>query len=398
MYMKAIMYGAGSIGRGFIGALFSKIGYEVVFVDVNDSVVDTINREKTYPQVIANETQDINWITNIRAVNGKDADAVSDEIANADILATSVGAAVLKIIAPVIAQGLIKRWDKNPNSTFDILICENLMDADVLLCQYLLDALPETYHAMMEANLGIVETSIGRMVPPALPGSASIHPLAVRVEAYDFLPVDQAAFKGEIPKGDKIIPYSPFHYYLERKLYIHNMAHVTTAYLGKFAGLTYVHEAAKLLPIRMIVSECMAESAMALSKKYNIDYVELKQHMDDLLVRFKNPYLKDTLERVARDPVRKLQPSDRLVGAARNCEEMGIAPIYLAFSIALALYYLEDTDVPAFLEDTCKISKDEELFSHVLYFYDQLVNGLSSLDDIIFMIDERRSSVQGSII
>ena len=39
--MKAVMYGAGSIGRGFIGALFSEIGYEVVFIDVNDDVIHT---------------------------------------------------------------------------------------------------------------------------------------------------------------------------------------------------------------------------------------------------------------------------------------------------------------------------------------------------------------------
>lgn len=43
--MKAIMYGAGSIGRGFIGALFSDLGYEVVFIDVNDWLVDTMNTE-----------------------------------------------------------------------------------------------------------------------------------------------------------------------------------------------------------------------------------------------------------------------------------------------------------------------------------------------------------------
>ena len=144
--MKAIMYGAGSIGRGFIGALLSEIGYEVVFIDVNEQLVDTINKEKTYPQIIMKKDQEIHWIKNIRAVNGNDLDAVRDEIADADLLATAVGASVLEKIAPIIAKGLIKRWDADSENALDLLICENLMDADVLLRNWLLQALPESYH------------------------------------------------------------------------------------------------------------------------------------------------------------------------------------------------------------------------------------------------------------
>ena len=240
--MKAVMYGAGSIGRGFIGALFSEIGYEVVFIDVNDDVIHLINKEKTYPQIIMNEEQPVHWIKNIRAVDGKDPEAVSNEIADADIMATALGAAVLEKVAPVIAQGLLKRWEKESSNTLDILICENLMDADILLRDYLLKALPEDKHALFEKNVGLVETSIGRMVPPADPDliPEDEHPLAVRVEPYDFLPVDKAAFKGMIPEYKKIIPYEPFHYYLERKLYVHNMAHVTTAFLGQYLNKTYI--------------------------------------------------------------------------------------------------------------------------------------------------------------
>ena len=39
---KAIMYGGGNIGRGFIGALLSRSGYEVTFVDVVDAVVEKV--------------------------------------------------------------------------------------------------------------------------------------------------------------------------------------------------------------------------------------------------------------------------------------------------------------------------------------------------------------------
>ena len=397
---KAVMYGAGSIGRGFIGALFSEIGYEVVFIDVNNDIVHLINTEKTYPQIVMNQEQPIHWVKNIRAVDGKDTEAVSNEIANADIMATALGAAVLEKIAPVIAQGLLKRWTKDLSNTLDILICENLMDADVLLRQYLLNALPEDKHDLFEQSVGLVETSIGRMVPPADPDliSKDEHPLAVRVEPYDFLPVDKAAFKGTIPKYQKIIPYEPFHYYLERKLYVHNMAHVTTAFLGKLLNKTYIHEAAQDIYIQHIVRGCMMESTIMLSQKYNIPFRDLNAHINDLLQRFKNSYLRDTVSRVARDPIRKLQPSDRLVGAARSCEAENITPVYLSFAIALALSFMENEDLPDLMENVCKIKREEPLAERVTYFYNKIMVEHMPLNQIVELIDQLQSGLQGEII
>ncbi len=396
----AVMYGAGSIGRGFIGALFSKIGYEVVFIDVNDKVVQSINTEKKYPQIIMDEPIETNWITNIRAVDGKDEEAVIREIAAADIMATAVGASVLMKIAPLIAFGLVKRWEADPNHTLDILICENLMDADELLKEELKKVMPKRYLAMMEEKLGIVETSIGRMVPPADPSSitAEEHPLAVRVEKYDFLPVDKAAFKGKIPEYEKVVPFEPFHYYLERKLYIHNMAHVTTAYLGKRTGFTYIDESAKNVAVQRLIVGCMTESAAMLSKKYKVNYSELHLHIENLIQRFQNPLLKDTIERVAREPMRKLQPKDRLVGAARACEKQGITPVYLSFAIALALSFF-DTDNPVeVLNNICEIDTNEKLYQTVIHFYEKLLDSNYTLEQCIYDIEKYQAEIIGEII
>lgn len=396
--MKAVMYGAGNIGRGFIGALLSQTGYEVVFVDVNDEVVNTINRDKTYPQEIVGEHGKTVWIQNIRAVNGKDTSAVSNEIASADLLATSVGVSVLEKIVPVICEGLTKRWDQDPDNVLDLLICENLMDADKFLRERIYETLPTRHKETMSQSLGLVETSIGRMVPVMTDDMKKGDPLRICVEEYDFLPVDRNAFKGPIPDYDKIVPYSPFSFYLERKLYIHNMAHAFTAFLGKIKGYTYIDESINDIYIRKMVEGAMIESAMMISKKYQVEFSELKAHIDDLLLRFQNSDLHDTVERVGREPLRKLKPDDRLVGVLRGCEHAGILPVYLSFAVACALYNVTKDSASELLAETSQISTQEPCGKYIMGFYEQLKSAPKDFPSILKMTDTLYSEIRGPVV
>ena len=191
--MKAVMYGAGNIGRGFIGATLSQIGYEVVFVDVNDQVIEAMNRDHKYPQEIVGPNARTNWITGIRAVDGKDPEAVAEEIATADLMATSVGVNVLEKIVPNIVKGLVRRWERDSESTLDLLICENLMNANEILEAWIYEAMPEEDRPLMKKNLGLVETSIGRMVPIMTEEMRKGDFLRICVEEYDYLPVSASA-------------------------------------------------------------------------------------------------------------------------------------------------------------------------------------------------------------
>ncbi|MDD3745857.1 MAG: mannitol dehydrogenase [Anaerostipes sp.] len=385
--MKAIMYGAGNIGRGFIGALLSNIGYEVVFVDVNDDVVNQMNKDHSYPQEIVGENPKTNWIQNIRAIDGKDADLVSNEIATADLLATSVGVSVLEKIVPILSEGLVKRWDMNPDNSIDLLICENLMDADKILYRWIKEALPDKFKENMDQHLGLVETSIGRMVPIMTEEMKKGDPLRICVEEYDYLPVNKSAFTTSIPSYEKIVPYDPFKFYLERKLYIHNMGHCMTAFLGKLKGYTYIDEAICDLAIRKLVEGAMIESAMAISKKYQVPFDELKAHIDDLLRRFQNKYLGDTIERVGREPLRKLQPKDRLVGAARNCETQGILPLHLSLAIACGLFHETAKSPVSLLNEVCIIKESEDLGKNILSLFDLIQKNRKNIESFIPFID-----------
>lgn len=342
---KAIMYGAGNIGRGFIGQLFSLSGYEVVFLDINREAIDRLNADNRYPlRLVSSAGQTEAYVENVRGVDSSDADAAAAEIASADVMATAVGAGVLPRIAPVIAKGLAHRWKQGNAAPLNILICENLLDAHKVLGKLLLESLPAEYHASLNEKTGLVEASIGRMVPVPTPEMRQGNPLRIWVEPYCELPVDLDGFRGPVPEIACMKPFSPFAFHIERKLYIHNMSHAILAYLGKPAGHEFVWQAVRDEAVARAARGALSESSEALSRKYGIPAEELTLFSEDLMTRFDNPPLGDTVERVGRDPIRKLAPGDRLSGAAQLCLEQGVMPEHICAGIAAALLFEAEGD------------------------------------------------------
>ena len=335
--MKAVMYGGGNIGRGFIGALFSASGYRVTFVDVAKPVVESLNEKGSYPvRILKGATYEDVQVQNVCAVDGNDQNAVAQAIAEADIMATAVGVNILKFIIGNLVAGIRLRKAQD-GGKLNILICENLMYANKVLEKMLKEHLNEEEQAWFDENIGLVEASIGRMVPVQTEEMKDGDPMRVCVESYGFLPVDKAAFKGEIPEIPNMVPYAPFDFYLKRKLYIHNMGHATCAYLGDLLGHTYIYESIDDPEIALITQNAMLESAQALAKQYNADLDPLLQHIRDLLGRFTNAALGDTCQRVGGDPARKLSPEDRLIGAGKLALQLGITPSYIAVGAAAGL-------------------------------------------------------------
>ena len=386
--MKAVMYGGGNIGRGFIGTLLSGSGYEVTFIDVAKPVVNALREKRTYPvrYVSAEGYEDV-WVENVTAVDGNDAQVVADAIAACDIMATAVGARVLKFIVPNIVAGLRKRWAAG-GGPLNIIICENIMDANRVLEEMLKAHLTEEEQWLLDETVGLVETSIGRMVPVQTEEMKDGEPLRVCVERYGFLPVDKAAFKGEIPQISGMIPYEPFDFYIKRKLYIHNMGHATCAYLGDLLGLEYIYQAIAVPEIRMLVQNAMQESAMALSQRYGVELRSLQNHITDLLHRFANSALKDTCARVGGDPARKLSYEDRLIGAARVAEEEGFCPASVAVGAAAGIYrYIEENQMTQsvktagqVLREVSQIGSETELAKLILQMYRLILDGASVME------------------
>ncbi len=344
---KAVMYGAGNIGRGFIGKTLSESGYEVCFVDVAVDIVDKLNEDNIYPvKIVFNNEQTEETVTNVRAINGMDIDRVADEIAKADIMATAVGVNVLPKIIKPICEGLKKRF-KESNQPLNIIICENMIDADQYIRRLIEQEMGSEYKELLKEKLGLVEASIGRMVPVMTDEMREGNILRVWVEPYDELPVDKDAFIGEMPKINNIIPYTPFGYYIKRKLFVHNMGHAMCAYMGWQKGYKYIYECVEDDDIHRIVYAAMYETTSALSKEYGISIAKLNLHIKDLLNRFANRTLGDTVERVGKDPRRKLGENDRLIGAALYCYSMRLEPENVIKGIVAALQYDNPNDEAA---------------------------------------------------
>lgn len=371
--MKAVMYGAGNIGRGFIGQLLSESGYEVSFVDVNMQVIDALNERGEYTvEILENESNREKTVKNVKGVNGMDADAVAEAIADADVMATAVGVNILPRIAGNIAKGISKRFANGNTAPFNVIICENLIGADTFLANKVKECLSDEECALFDKCIGMVEASIGRMVPIQTPEMTKGDILRVCVEPYCNLIVDKDAFKGEIPAIENMSAYPKFQLYIERKLFIHNMGHSMTAYFGNLKGYEYIWQAIEDAEVRSLVLHGMMSSAIALAEKYDVPAVPLYDHVGDLLYRFTNKKLGDTVFRVGRDLKRKLSAEDRLVGAIRTCKEMGIEPVYQYAAIAAATRFTMDETAELSPEEilttVCGMKEGSEEYNAVMEF------------------------------
>lgn len=339
--MKLVQFGAGNIGRSFVGQLFSRAGWDVVFIDIDERVIEELNRRGEYRVEIRDRVSETIIVTDVRGVSGSDLEKVSDEVSTADLVATAVGKKALPRIMQSIASGLVKRQARSPGKTLDIVICENMLDGARTFREGLLEHLPEVFP--LESLTGFVETSIGKMVPIMSKRDSAEDPLLVYAEAYNTLILDRRGFKGEVPDVPGLDARDNIKAYVDRKLFIHNMAHAVTGFVSYVFRPEYrfVWEAAKDPDILAITREAMWESGEALLDEYpdEFDRSSIDEHIEDLLRRFQNEALGDSIYRVGRDLYRKLGPDDRLVGSISLCRRHGIMPKRISLATACAVFF-----------------------------------------------------------
>jgi len=337
---KIVVFGAGNIGRSLVGQLFSKAGYEVVFVDVDNEIVHALNKHKAYTIEVKDKNPETICVENVRAVHLKDSNKVINEIVSADIISTAVGVNNLQGVYPHIARGLIKRT-KLRKGPIDIIICENINDSSSVFSEGLTKYLPKKYH--LDSMAGLVEACIGKMVPIMSEMDRRKDPLLVYAEAYNTIILDAKGFKCGVPKVDGIEPKKNITAFVDRKLFIHNMGHAATAYLGYLTDpdMKYIWEAIGNKQIHESVEEAMCESGESLIPEYADEFnnENIREYIKNLIERFNNKSLGDTVFRVGRDIPRKLSRNDRLIGALLLAEKHSVPTPFTTLIIPAAMLF-----------------------------------------------------------
>lgn len=314
-----------------------------MFVEASESFASMLGGRGSYRVIeVSGEGEAETLITGYRVLDASDVQEVVGEAATADLLSTAVGLANLTSLAAIVAAALSMR-----HQPLDILICENGATA----AEDFREAVLRCSEGRVLAPFGCVRTSIGRMAPVPFEGA---DPLDVRVEPYRHLPVEAAAFRGPIPEVAGLEPKPDFTLVLRQKLYLHNLSHAVLAFVGIRRGHLTVPQAIADPELREWMRKASGEAieAMALAHGSTPErQEEIRKEswaiLDDLERRYANTALGDTLERVARDPIRKLAPDDRLVGAARLCLAQGIQPVWILKAVEEALLYECGPDDPA---------------------------------------------------
>lgn len=364
---KAIQLGAGNIGRGFIGSLLHQSGYHVVFADVVAAVIEKINADKEYTIFVMDTECSEEKVTNISAVYSNK-DEFINAIKEASILTTAVGPNVLKIVAPTIANGIRARLQSNIKEYFNIIACENALNASSGLKEHIYQNLNDDEKVYAEKYIGFPNSSVDRIVPPA----HCENPIDVVVENYYEWNVEKSGFKGEIPNivgmnlADNLISY------VERKLFTLNTGHAISAYLGAVKGHKTVDQSINDPEIYVIVKSAMIESGNGLIKKYNFEEEKHLAYIDKIIKRFKNTHLKDDVTRVGREPLRKLSQSDRIIKPMQTALSYGLPVDNLITGAGAALHFVSKDD-----PQSIQLSKDIQEKG-----VKTIIKGITQLDNV----------------
>ncbi|EFQ58089.1 mannitol dehydrogenase domain protein [Streptococcus downei F0415] len=338
---KAVHFGAGNIGRGFIGEILFENDFDITFVDVNEKIIDALNERASYEIEIAEDGKRHIAVSGVSGINnGKDPEAVVAAITQADIITTAIGPNILPLIAGLIAQGIEARQAAGKEEPIDILACENMIGGSQFLWEEVKKHLSQAGLEYAENYVGFPNAAVDRIVP----AQSHEDPLFVVVEPFKEWVVETGRMKN---KGLKL---TGVHYeeeltpFIERKLFSVNSGHATSAYTGAHYGAQTILEALKNSTVKANVQAVLAEIRSLLIAKWDFKEADLLDYHKVIISRFENPYIVDDVTRVARTPIRKLGFDERFIRPIRELKERGLAYDNLLKTVAYVFEYKDPND------------------------------------------------------
>lgn len=325
-----------------LGELAARAGRPVVFVEAVPEFARQLAAAGRYTVRLVGREESETIVSNYRVLTPAEQPAIVAALRDCAFAATAVGGQNLGAVADLLNAALPARA-----MPLRIVVCENWPKAD------------EVLRAAVRGPVEVVPSSVERMVQRA-PDSLDL--IGESNET--------AWVAAELPLPGLLACADVTPYYA-RKLYTNNAGHALLAYEGFLAGHATLCAAVADPAIRKRLEELLAVAAQMLEREYGLAVAELREHVDCLVrYRFANVALADRVERVARQPLRKLGPQERLVGLLRKLQkhQLPIAPV--CRTIAAALRYFNPTDAESVkmrelgpervLVEVCGLSPDEE--------------------------------------
>ncbi|MGO2853519.1 MAG: mannitol-1-phosphate 5-dehydrogenase [Tetragenococcus koreensis] len=374
--MKATHFGAGNIGRGFIGEILHQNGFSIDFVDINETIIDALKERNSYEIELAAAEKKHIKVEQVTGINNqKDPEAVIASVATSDIVTTAIGPNILPFIAELIAKGIQKRRLEGNDTPLDVIACENMIGGSQFLLNKVREFLNEEDLSYVDDFIGFPNAAVDRIVPM----QQHDDPLFVSVEPFCEWLVDDTQSKAKQIRLDNVGYVSDLTPYIERKLFSVNTGHATTAYTGNYYRYTTIGEAIADDKVLNQLKAVLQETGDLLIAKWDFARSQHEQYIQKIIERFKNPYISDDVSRVARTPIRKLGYDERFIRPIREAKERGLAYQSLVNVVAMILQYDDPND-----EESVRLQKmlKENSVADVIYE----VTGLSDasiVDEIV---------------
>lgn len=339
--MKALHFGAGNIGRGFIGEVLYENRFETAFVDVNAEVIDALNEFNEYTIELAQADKKRINIKNVMGINNAThPEAVVKAFETTAIVTTAIGANILPLIAPLIAEGIQKRMGVNSTQPLDILACENMIGGSDFLKGEVTKHLSEEEIEYLEQYIGFPNAAVDRIVPL----QSHEDKLFVSVEPYREWVVDASTMKNKELRLAGVNYAENLQPYIERKLFTVNTGHAATAYNGKFSGYKTIDEALEDNAVKAEVRNVLEETGALMIEKWDFDAEQHQSYIEKIISRFTNPHISDDISRVGRTPIRKLGYDERFIRPMREAYDRNLSVDHLINTVAKVFVYRDDLD------------------------------------------------------
>ena len=339
--MKATHFGAGNIGRGFIGEILAKNGFSIEFVDINETIINALMSRKGYTIELAEESKQQIQVANVTGINNqKNPEAVVESVATSQIVTTAIGPNILPFNAELIAKGIQKRKASQVTEKLDVIACENMIGGSQFLFEKVKAYLTQEDLDYVKQYVGFPNAAVDRIVPI----QHHEDPLFVSVEPFSEWVVDKTQMKNpelvlsDVEYVDDLEPY------IERKLFSVNTGHASVAYTGASLGYQTIDEAIADEKVLTTLENVLKETGSLLIAKWQFDPQVHQAYAQKIVARFKNPYISDAITRVARTPIRKLGYDERFIRPIRELHDRNLSYQQLLTVVGLIFNYRDEKD------------------------------------------------------